>query len=442
MPRRKPKVTREIFQTDITSLSHDGRGIAHVNGKTTFLHGGLPGETVTFTYLKRFGKYDEARVMSVLTAAAERVKPPCAHFGTCGGCSLQHLNHAHQIAHKERVLLEQLQHIGKITPEQVLPPLTGPTTGYRNKARLGVRYVRKKEKMLVGFRELDGRFLADIDHCSVLNPAVGEHLQTLQQFMTSLSIYEHIPQLEIAVSADVAALIFRHLQPFNQEDLEKLRNFGQTHNFYIYLQSGGHATVSLLWPEQKEQRLTYTLPEQQLTLQFHPSDFTQVNTTINQQMVTQALALLQPQRTDHILDLFCGLGNFTLALAQHSAQATGIEGEATLVAQAKENAELNSIANATFYACDLSKNITAAAFAQQKFDAILLDPPRSGAQEIVQQFSHFAAKKVLYVSCNPATLARDAAELINQGYKLTKAGIMDMFPHTSHVEAMALFEKK
>lgn len=393
-----------------------------------------------FTYLKHHSKYDEGKVEAVIAATAERVTPPCSHFGTCGGCSLQHCNHPQQITHKQRVLLEQLQHIGKVVPEQILPPLTGPTLGYRNKARLGVRYVHKKAKVLVGFRELNSRFLADINHCHVLNSTVGQQIITLKQFISTLSIYQHIAQLEIAVSGDATALIFRHLQPFTDKDLEKLGIFGKQHNFHIYLQSGGRDTVSLLWPEQRQQQLSYTLSDQQLTLEFHPSDFMQVNAVINQQMVTQAIALLQPRATDHILDLFCGLGNFTLALAQRSAHVVGIEGESALVNQAKANATLNGINNVEFYVADLNKKITTSSLAEQKFDSLLLDPPRCGAQEIIQQFPQFAAKKVLYVSCNPATLARDAALLIAQGYKLTKAGIMDMFPHTSHVEAMALFE--
>lgn len=429
------------LEANVTALSHDGRGIAHINGKTTFLHGGLPGETVQFTYLNRHGKYDEGKVVAVITAAAERVEPPCAHFGTCGGCSLQHLAHAQQVAHKERVLLEQLQHIGGTVPAQILPPLTGPTQGYRNKARLGVRYVYKKEKLLVGFRELNGRYLADIEQCQVLNPTIGLRLKDLQQLIAGLSIYAHIPQVEIAISDDTCALIFRHLQAFTSEDLEKLRAFGKAQHFYIYLQPGGRASVSLLWPEQDTQLLSYTLPDQQLTLEFHPSDFTQVNAAINQQMVTQAIALLQPQATDRILDLFCGLGNFTLALAQQSTYALGVEGEQALVAQAQTNAKRNNIDNVEFCVGDLSKNALTAPLAQQKFDKILLDPPRCGAREIIQQFAQFAAKKILYVSCNPATLARDTAELTGQGFKLAKAGVMDMFPHTSHVEAMALFEK-
>jgi 23S rRNA (uracil1939-C5)-methyltransferase len=435
---------------EITKLSHDGRGIAVINGKVTFLHGGLPGEHIEFFYLKKHAKYDEGQVVTVSQPSPDRVEPICAHYGVCGGCSLQHLAPTQQIAMKQGMLLEQFAFMGGVTPDTVLPPLTDATQGYRYKARLGVKYVHAKNKVLVGFRERNGRYVADINHCPILHASVGEKLGLLSALVHSLEAYQTIPQIEVAVSDTATALIFRHLEPLSAEDLNKLIAFARTENMHFYLQPGGPKTIHLLYPEDPEGShqglLHYALPEQNLTLRFHPSHFTQVNPAINRKMIARAIELLQPellqpQAHERILDLFCGIGNFTLPLAQHCAAVVGVEGDAELVQRARQNAADNGIYNAEFYATDLAGDFSKQTWAQTTFDKILLDPPRTGALEIVSTIGQFKAKKILYVSCNPATLARDAKALAQQGYRLTQAGVMDMFTHTSHVESIALFER-
>lgn len=423
----------------ITHLSHDGRGIANLNGKVTFLRGGLAGEKVEFTYLKQHRQYDEGQVLDVLEAAAERIAPVCEHFGVCGGCSLQHMQPTQQITMKQLALLDQLARIGGTQPETILPPLTAQTTGYRHKARLGVKYVPAKGKVLVGFRELNGRYITDMQRCAVLHPSVGEKLTALASLIQSLEARSSIPQIEVAVSDDVTGLIFRHLEALSAADQAKLSAFASQANIHLYLQPGGPKTVHKLWPTDDSLLLQYALPEQHIVVNFHPSDFTQVNPQLNRQMVARALSLLDPQPHERILDLFCGLGNFTLPLARYCQEITGVEGEAELIARATDNAKFNQLDNIRFYTTDLSQNFSEQPWAKTSYDKILLDPPRTGALEIIQSIAQFKAKLILYISCNPATLARDSKELIQQGYRLTAAGVMDMFPHTSHVESIALF---
>lgn len=441
---RNPKraLSQTIHTAEIANISHDGRGIAYVNNKTVFLNNALPTETVEFVYTHRQSKYDEGDVVNVLTASPQRVTPQCPHFNICGGCSLQHLHSDEQINVKQKILLEQLQHIGGVKPKKILPPLTASTWGYRRKARLGVRYVIKKNKVLVGFREKNGRYLADIDNCHVLYPQVGLNIIALKQLITELATFEHIPQIEVAVGDQITALIFRHLKPLPAADIELLRQFAITHHFQIYLQPDGIDSITRLWPENNENFLSYALPQHNIELKFNPGDFIQVNAEINQQMVSRALELLAPEKNEKILDLFCGLGNFTLALAHHCTEITGIEGDNAMIERCHNNALHNKINNAHFYRADLSGDWTHQPWAKQQYDKILLDPPRAGAWEIVQNIQRFAAKQILYISCNPATLARDAAELIRHGYQLKAAGVMDMFSHTSHIEAMALFTKR
>lgn len=428
--------------TKIESLSHDGRGIARIAGKTVFLEGGLPGETVEFIYLKRRSKYDEGKVVKVLISSSDRVTPPCAHFGICGGCSLQHLNHGAQIAFKQRVLLEQLQHIGGVKPQNILSPLIGPTWEYRRKARLGVRFVINKDKLFIGFREKNAHYLTDIHSCQILHPTIGQKISLLNEFIAHLNAYKDIPQIEVAVGDNATALIIRHLQVLDATDLEKIKIFAQQNQFYIYLQSGGPETVTLLWPEKTENHLNYHLEKPDVNLLFHPTDFTQINADINRQMVMQALTLLAPDNQEQILDLFCGLGNFTLPLAKYCRDITGVEGDAAMVERCQQNALYNNIHNTKFYAANLAEDFSETPWAQQTYDKILLDPPRCGALEVINYLRNSAAKLVLYISCNPATLARDSAELLKHGYTLNKLGMIDMFPHTSHIEAMALFERK
>jgi len=434
----------------VESLSHDSRGVAHLNGKAVFIDGALPAEEVLFSYLKRKGNYDEGGVAHIIKASPERVTPGCAHFGVCGGCSLQHMAAETQIHAKQQVMLDNLKHIGNVEAEQLLPPMTGPLWGYRRKARLGVKYVIKKEKVLVGFREKSSPFLADIEGCEVLHSSVGKQLNALKSLVGELSIYMKIPQIEIAVGDDGTAMVFRHLETFIDSDIDKLRTFAQQHNILLYLQPKGPDTVHLLWPEEAKENskeaLCYRLPEHDVEYRFGPMNFVQVNAEINSKMIDKVIELLDLQPEDRVMDLFCGLGNFTLPMARRVASIVGIEGDQSLVELARHNAKHNGIDNAEFYVADLSKPelLHQAGFVlgQQQFDKVLLDPARAGALEMVAPLAKLAPRLIAYVSCNPATLARDADELVNKhGYRMTKVGVMDMFPHTSHVEAMALFER-
>jgi 23S rRNA (uracil1939-C5)-methyltransferase len=426
----------------IENLSHDGRGIAHIDGKITFIQNALPGEEVTFKYTAQHRSYDEAYAFKVENRSKWREKPPCPHYHVCGGCSMQHIRSDAQIEHKEKVLLDQLKHFGNVIPKEVLSPLTGPTTGYRQRARLGIRYVPKKENsVLVGFREKNGQFIAEMDSCETLNPRIGLKIRAFRSFFDTLMMREFIPQMEIACTEDKVALVLRHLSNFPPEDAEKLMAFAKENDFELYFQSGGPDTVKKVWPQDDVNWMKYELSDHEVELEFHPMDFTQVNPYINRQMVNRAIALLDPQPHDNILDLFCGLGNFTIPIAQYCKKITGVEVDEAMVHRGYHNAEHNKIKNIEFHAADLAKDISNMAFAKQKYDKILLDPPRTGALELMPYFKAFNAPRVVYVSCNPATLARDVGELVQQGYILEKVGIMDMFPHTSHVESIALLTK-
>ncbi len=447
MARRRKKLPQEPVSAKIESLSHEGRGIAHVEGKTVFVNGALPGEDALFQYKKQRPKYDEAHALEITNPAAERVDAKCEFFGLCGGCSLQHMQHDFQIEHKQSVLMEQLTHIGKVKPKSVIPPLTGPQWGYRRKARLGVKYVEKKERVLVGFREKYSPFIADMNSCEVLHPSVASLIEPLQCLITELSLIKQIPQIEVAVGDEVTALIFRHLADFTDEDKEKLTSFAEHHQVDIYLQSGGLDSVVPLEGSTPRQ-LSYELPEFDLTMNFLPIDFTQVNIEINRAMVPRALELLEVNSEDRVLDLFCGIGNFTLPLARKAAIVLGIEGEHSLVERAKQNAELNNISNVEFRAIDLANEqlfdeMLSEDFLKGEFNKLLLDPARNGAREVIEKMNLKLVEKIVYVSCNPATLARDAGILVNdKDFKLEQAGIMDMFPHTTHVESIAVFSRK
>ena len=430
------------MEATVHALSHDGRGIALINGKTLFVQGAMVGEKVTCAITQRHRQYDEGITTTVMIAAPERVTPPCPHFGVCGGCSLQHLNMTHQIQFKQQTVLEQLKHFGKVVPDSLLPPVTGEAWGYRRKARLGVRYVIKKNKLLVGFREKFTRALADVQQCLILDPRVGTKITALAELIARLDQYDHIAQIEVAVGDDIAALVFRNLNILPEEDCIKLREFGKSTGLHIYLQPNLPEPLKKLWPEDHHDRLAYALPEYALTMHFHPLDFTQVNNEINKLMIKQAVSLMAPEPDDSILDLFCGLGNFTLPLARYARSVVGIEGSDTLVKRAEENALYNKITNTKFYMANLMGTLENAPWLQQTYTKILLDPPRSGAKEMIAYFKKLSPKKIIYISCNPATLARDAGELVHrQGYTLTKAGVINMFPHTSHIESIAVFEK-
>ncbi|MDF2444902.1 MAG: rRNA ((1939)-C(5))-methyltransferase [Moraxellaceae bacterium] len=433
---------RPPVELQIERLSHEGRGIARLDGKLIFVEGALPGEAVRATYTATHKKFDEARALEVLSASPDRVEPPCAHFSICGGCSLQHLARPAQIVFKQGVLAEQFRHFGGIEPEEWLPPLVDEEAAYRRKARLGVKFVIKKDALLVGFREKQSHFLADIQGCHVLDRRIGEQLMDLRAVISGLAKRDIIPQIEVAAGDTGVALVFRHMEPLPPEDIAALVAFAAARDWQLYLQPGGLDSVHRVWPEAGEDRLTYTLPDFGLELAFHPMDFTQVNAGINRRMVKLALDLLDTQPGERVLDLFSGLGNFTLPLATRAGEVVGVEGSQAMADRGMENARRNGLGNVAFYAQDLTADFSQQPWARQGFDRLLIDPPRSGAQEVVEYLPKFRARRVVYVSCNPATLARDAGLMKAHGYRLTKAGVMDMFPHTTHVESIAVFERK
>ena len=448
---RAPRIDKTPFEADITDLSHDGRGVARRDGKAVFVAGALAGERVRAEQTAKNRHFDEARTVEVLQASPDRVVPRCVHFGTCGGCVLQHLDEARQIEAKQRVLLENFERIGHVTPEAVLPPLTGAAWGYRRKGRFSVRRVEKKGKTLVGFREQDPRFVADLSRCHTVLPIIGERVADLAALVDGLQARADIPQIEFIAGDATAefsgvALVFRHLRPLEADDRAALVGFGQRHGFAIFLQPGGVESVQPLWPRHADgsgPRLAFKLPAWDVELAFRPLDFIQVNAALNEQMIARAFELLQPQAQDRVLDLFCGLGNFTLPLARLAGSVTGVEGDAGLVARARENALRNELDNAEFHAADLTQDQRGTPWMRAGFDKLLLDPPRSGAIEVLQQLPLKQFGRIVYVSCHPGSLARDAGYLVNeQGFRLRAAGVMDMFPHTAHVESIAVFEKR
>lgn len=437
----------------VTKLGHDGRGIAHrEDGKLVFVDGALPGEQVVVKLTNLHKKYDEGRVVEVITASSDRVEAPCAHFGVCGGCSLQHMSREAQLTLKQSVLAEHLQHFGGIVPQEWLSPLVSDNISYRRKARMGVRYVIKKEKLLVGFRERQASFLAELDSCVVMDPRLGLSITAFRELINGLEARDHIPQIEVAAGDELdgvapVALVFRHMNELSKSDRQALIDFCAERGWQCYLQPGNYDTVHKVWPEDGPDRLAYELPFQtpngtDLRLVFHPNDFTQVNAEINQRMLPLALDLLDIQPEDRVLDLFCGLGNFTLPLATKAREVVGVEGSQAMVLRGQENASANGLNNVSFYMHDLTKDIASQPWAMLGFDRVLIDPPRSGALEVLPHIVSLKPKRVVYVSCNPATLARDAGELAKAGYVLLKAGIMDMFTHTTHVESIAVFEKR
>lgn len=443
----------------ITGLSHDGRGVATYGddashnpdkqGKKVFVNFALPNEQVLASLTNSRKTFEEADCINVLAnPASSRQTPPCTHFGMCGGCSLQHLHPAAQIEFKQQMLAELLQHQAGTQPLQWLPPIVGTKTDYRTKARLGVRYVAKKEKALVGFRERASNFLADIDSCHILDSRLGQQLTALKALIYQLEGREHIAQLEIAMGdarldAKSVAVIVRHLQPLTEADINLLTEFFAQHQWQLYLQPKGYDSVHRLDEPSGKMRLHYQLPSFNLKFAFSPLDFTQVNVSVNQQMTKLACDLLELKTGEKVLDLFCGLGNFSLPLAKlvgKTGLVVGVEGSEDMVERAKTNATANGLVNTKFYAQDLTQDFSATAWAKQGFDALLIDPPRSGAAEVMGYLPKFKAKRLVYVSCNPATLARDTALLLQAGYVLTHAGVMDMFTHTAHVESIARFE--
>ena len=440
--KRKPANSNDTCKAEIEQLSYDGRGVAHVDGKTVFIDGALPGERVTFRYGKRHKRYDTGQLVEVFRAASTRVTPECTYFGTCGGCSLQHLAPEAQLAAKQQILQDSLAHIGKVTPERWLAPLPGPVWGYRRKARLGVRLVPKKGGVLVGFRERRHSFITPLADCKTLDPRLAALLPLLTELIAGLSCANRIPQIEVAAGDGEVALVFRHLVSLGEDDREQLRAFGQRHASQVFTQAGGPESVTALWPLEPA-LLSYRLVEHDVEILFAPTDFVQVNTAANARIIDRALELLDPQPHESVLDLFCGVGNFTLPLARRAERVLGLEGDATLVQRAQLNATHNRIVNASFREADLYRELDQAPWGEEGFDKLLVDPPRSGAIEVIKHLSSPRPRRIVYVSCYPATLARDSDYLVHAlGYRLASASVADMFPQTSHTEAIALFVDK
>ncbi|WP_353253183.1 23S rRNA (uracil(1939)-C(5))-methyltransferase RlmD [Salinisphaera sp. PC39] len=441
MSRRRRNQPAGPFELAVEDLASDARGVGRdADGKAVFVADTLPGERVRYLRTRRRRHHDEGRLEEVLTASPERVDPRCPHFGVCGGCALQHLDPAAQIAFKERQLLEALERIGGLVPASVLPAVTGRRWGYRRRARLGVKHVPKKGGTLVGFRERGAPYIAVLEGCEVLIPDVGRRIAGLQRLLDGLSIRERVPQIEVAGGDDAVALVLRVLDEPNEADRQRLAEYSRETGLWFHLQPGGLDTVTPLLPETPE--LTYTLPAFDVRLAFRPTDFVQIHGEVNARMVAQAIDLLEPAPGERVLELFAGLGNFSLPLARRGARVTAVEGEAGLVARARENARANGLGDAvTAWDADLFQPSADAAWLAGDVDLALLDPPRAGAAEILPLVAAKGPRRIVYCSCHPATLARDAAELAGRGYRLRAAGVVDMFPHTAHVEAMALFER-
>lgn len=426
----------------VESLDYEGRGIAHADGKVIFIEGALTGERVTYSSYRKKPSFEIAQLGQVIKQTFMRVQPKCKHFGVCGGCSMQHMDARAQVAAKQRILEDNLWHIGKVKAQTMLLPIYGQSWGYRQRARLSVRHVLKKGKTLVGFREKRGGYVADMQHCEILTPKIAKLLPLLGQLNECFATRDALPQIEVAVGEHVEVLVLRILQALSPTDEEAIKLFADTHAVQFWLQTKGPETALPFYPLDAAP-LTYSLPEFGITMPFAPTEFTQVNADMNRVMVSRAMRLLNPQPNERIADLFCGLGNFTLPIARSGAQVLGIEGSAALVQRAVQNAAFNDLSGNTQFSAMNLFDIDEAALAQLgHFDKMLIGPPRDGAFELVKALGADAPSRIVYVSCNPATLARDAEILVHQkGYVLKAAGVMNMFPHTSHVESIALFEK-
>ncbi|MDE1943343.1 MAG: 23S rRNA (uracil(1939)-C(5))-methyltransferase RlmD [Betaproteobacteria bacterium] len=433
----------ELLDLHIESLDHEAQGIARHEGKVVFVAGGLPGETVRARITRRKTQFDQAVVERVLRPGPSRVTPRCPHFGVCGGCNMQHADAAAQVAFKQRILEDNLQRIGRVRPEALLPTLQGPAWGYRQRARLSVRLVVKKGGVLVGFHEKHSSFVADMTRCEILPPAVSALLVPLRELVMGLSIRDRLPQVEVAVGDAVTVLVMRVLNPLTAEDEVSLRAFAERWQVQVWLQPKGPDSVFPFHPREAP-RLTYRLPEFGVVMPFGPTEFTQVNAAMNRSLVGRAVRLLDPRPGERVLDLFCGLGNFTLPLARSGAFVTGVEGSAALVERARENAASNGLSdNTRFFAANLFEVTEEQLAGWGPVDKLLIDPPRDGAVEVVKALGSLLPRRIVYVSCSPATLARDAQILVHQqGYKLRAAGVANMFPHTAHVESLALFERE
>lgn len=440
--RASVRRARHVEVAEIVDLSHEGRGVARVEGKTVFIDDALPGERVEWVRTKRGRNFDEGRLERVLEASPDRVEPECPHFGVCGGCALQHLPSLKQLELKQRQLIEALARIGRAAPREILPPLQAGVWGYRRRARLAARWVAKKQRTVVGFRERSTPYIADLKTCRVLEPPIDRLIEPLSALASALSIRNRLPQIEIAVGDGAAALVIRTLDELTQDDRALIGRFGREHAVQMWLQPGGYETAAPIDPNAAP--LEYRLAAFDVTLEFRPTDFVQVNASLNAAVIERAAGLLDPRAGERVLDLFCGLGNFSLPLARSGAHVVGVEGDAGLIERARRNAERNTLAaNTEFFVANLADaSFADAAWAKRGYDKVLLDPPRAGAPETLAMIARSGARTVAYVSCHPGSLARDAGVLVHEhGYVLESAGVMDMFPHTAHVESIALFRR-
>lgn len=452
-PSRPSQLPRYTFQVE--RISHEGRGIAHYTegtdhpkdkqGKKVFIRYALPGETVEAQITHQAKKLEEADCVQLVSEPSPyRVDPICPHFGSCGGCSMQHIHTDEQIRVKQDVLKSHLEHFAGIQPLEWLAPILSLRSDYRHKARIGIRYIPNKNKLLMGFREAQSNRLTDIQTCKILNQGLDQALPELRALLESLKGKSDIGHIELAKGDEDTALLVRHINKLNQDDVNRLKKFALDKQWQLYLQPKGIESLHRIDDAQAEMRLHYQLHEFDIKFSFKPTDFTQVNPTVNAQMIKMACELLQLKSGERVLDLFCGLGNFSLPLARKvgsEGSVVGVEGSEEMVSRGTENALKNGITNVKFYSQDLTQDFSQHSWANQGFDALLIDPPRAGAEEIMNYVPNFGAKRIVYVSCNPATLARDAGILVQYGYELKKTGVMDMFTHTGHVESIALFEK-
>lgn len=422
----------------VAALNHDGEGVLR-GAKTAFVPGALPGERIVFQRVRRHRQHDEGALVEVLDPSPSRVNPKCAHFGICGGCAMQHLDPVAQLAAKQSELAESLLRIGRVEPERWLEPLAGPVWNYRRRARLGAKWVPKRGRVLVGFRERQKPYIAALERCEVLASPLDSLITPLSDLLTGLEAKASIPQIEAAVGEDGVLLVFRNLVELSAADRAALIAFGRAQGLRICLQPGGLDSIVAL--DGSSTTLEYRLPKENLAFEFLPTDFIQVNGEMNRALVSRAIDLLGLESSHRVLDLFCGLGNFTLPIARRVREVVGIEGEAGLVARARRNAARNQLSNASFHVANLAEPDGGSAALSGRFDRVLLDPPRAGALEVLPRLVKLGATRMVYVSCHPGTLARDVGVLCAEhGYRLVAAGVVDMFPHTTHVESIAVLE--
>jgi 23S rRNA (uracil1939-C5)-methyltransferase len=427
----------------IEALDHEGRGVAHAEGKALFIDGALPREQVEYSIYRSKPTFAFAQISKLVRESFSRVQPRCPHFGTCGGCTLQHMDAAAQVAAKQRILEDNLWHIGRVRPEQLLAPIHGPSWGYRHRARMSMRYVQKKGGSLVGFHERKSGFIADMHSCDIMPPRISRLIDPLRVLISGLTRPDRLPQVEISLGDNVDVLVLRVLEALAESDENSLREFADRHNIQWWLQTKGPDTAQPFYPLDSP-ALSYSLPEFAIEMPFMPTEFTQVNPFVNRVLVRRAINLLDPQPGERIADLFCGLGNFTLPIARRGPDVVGFEGSASLVTRAAANSAHNGLASRTqFRTVNLFEVSEAVVAEWGHFDKLLIDPPRDGAAELVKSLNGELPRRIVYVSCSPATLARDANTLVNtKGYRLESVGIANMFPHTTHVESIALFSRE